>query len=144
MIFNSENDGTDINKLKNAYLNKNNLLFFIKTKKGRRFGGFSHETFLEKKFNKSDSKSFLFSLDNMKIFKSTNSTNIIWNKDCDSIQFGGSTDLRIFYNFSSNQNYTVERKGRHADYNFDNEPNNILNGEKYFSVDIFEIFQIYF
>ena len=144
MIFNSRIDGTDINKLKNAYLNKSNLLFAIKTIKGRRFGAFSKETFLKEKFNKSDSKAFLFSLDNMKIFKSTNNTYTIWNRDCDSIQFGGSTDLRIFYNFTSNQNYTSERKGKHADYNFENEPINILNGEKYFSVDIFEIFQIYF
>ena len=143
MIFNSKIDGTDINKLKSAYLNKNNLLFVIKTKKGRRFGAFSHELFLEEHFQKLDSKAFLFSLDNMKILQSTNKSHTIWNGDLNSIQFGTGTDLRIFYDFSSNQNYTSEARGYIQDYNYGFMQTYILNGEKYFSVDIFEIFQIY-
>ena len=120
LLFNSEIDGTNINKLKFAYLNKPNLLFVIKTKKGKRFGAYSIEIFLEKEFNKSDNKAFLFSLDKMTIMKSNNRDHSIWNKECNSIQFGGQTDLRIFYNFSSYKNYTWERRSEFADYDYQN------------------------
>ena len=141
LLFNSQIDGTDINKLKNAYLNKSNLIFVIKTKKGRKFGAYSKETFLDQEFNKKDSKAFLFSLDNYAIIKSKNSEYSIWNNYNDSIQFGGTTDLRIYYDFTSNKNYTKES---YFYYDYKNYQNYILNGEQNFSVDILEIFQINF
>ena len=141
LLFNSQIDGTDINKLKNAYLNKPNLIFVIKTKKGRKFGAYSKETFLDQEFKKKDSKAFLFSLDNYAIIKSKNSEYSIWNNECDSIQFGGATDLRIYYDFTSNKNYTNEIVDC---YDYKNYQNYILNGEKNFSVDILEKFQINF
>ena len=142
LLFNSQIDGTDINKLKNAYLNKPDLIFVIKTKKGRKFGAYSKETFLAQEFNKKDSKAFLFSLDNYAIIKSNNSEYSIWNnRDFDSIQFGGATDLRIYYDFTSNKNYTKED---FKYYDYKNYQKYILNGEQNFSVDILEIFQINF
>ena len=50
LVFSSLIDGNDINKLKNAYLNRPNLVFVLKTKKGRRFGAYARETFLDKYF----------------------------------------------------------------------------------------------
>ena len=139
LLFSSEVDGTDINKLKNAYLNKPNLVFIVKTKKGRRFAAYSKETFLDKEFKKYDSQAFLFSLDNKAIIKPKKSSNSIWSYHCDSIEFGGGTDLKIYYDFTSNKNYT-NQVTKH--YNYQNYPKFILNGEYYFSVDILEIFQI--
>lgn len=142
LVFNSLTDSNDVNKLKKAYLNKNNLLFVIKTKKKRRFGAFSSQKFLENPFNISDSKAFLFSLDNLAIYKSKNSEYTIWNSDSDSIQFGAGTDLRINYDFSSNKNYVSKI---FESYNYQNSKGfYILNGESNFSIDIFEIFQIHY
>ena len=142
LVFNSQTDSNNVKVLKKAYLNKNHLLFVIKTKKGRRFGAFASQKFLENAFNISDSKAFLFSLDNLAIYKSKNSEYTIWNEDSDSIQFGAGTDLRINYNFSSNKNYISKT---FASYDYQNcKGFYILNGERNFSVDIFEIFQIHY
>ena len=140
LVFSSSIDGTNINKLKKAYLNKPNLVFVLKTKKGRRFGAYANETFSDEEFNKSDENAFLFSLDNNVIIKSK-STYSIWNSNRNSIDFGGTTDLRIFYDFTENHNYTSQGP---LYYDYKNLPNYVLNGEKYFSVDILEIFQICF
>ena len=141
LLFSSKIDGNNINKLKDAYLNKPNLIFAVKTKKGRRFGGYSCETFLDTKFNKNDINAFLFSLDHMKVFNSKNTNWDIWNKDCDSIQFGGGTDLRIYYDFYSNKNYTSQFS---VYYDYQNCPDYILNGEDKFYVVNLEIYQILF
>ena len=141
LLFNSEVDGTDINKLKDAYINKPNLIFLIKTQKGRRFGAYSSETFLDKFFEKHDNKAFIFSLDNKIIIKSKNTKNTIWNNECNSINFGPGSDLRIFYDYTSNKNYTKQSSG----FDYHNTNNNfILNGEFFFTVEKFEIFQVYF
>ena len=142
LIFSSLIDGKDINKLKNAYLNRPNLVFVLKTKKGKRFGAYARETFLDKDFNKKDENAFLFSLDNNAIIKpKIESGYSIWNKQKNSIDFGGSTDLRIFYDFTSNNNYTGQGSNY---YDYKNLPNYVLNGELNFSVKILEIFQICF
>ena len=141
LLFSSKIDGNNIYKLKDAYLNKPNLIFAVKTKKGRRFGGYSCETFLDTKFRKNDINAFLFSLDHMKVFNSKNTNYDIWNDDCDSIQFGGGTDLRINYDFYSNKNYTSQFS---VYYDYQNCPDYILNGEMNFYVVNLEIYQIFF
>ena len=139
-IFDSKKDGDEPEKLKNAYLNKTNLIFAVKTEKGRRFGGFSSEPFLEDFFAKFDEKSFLFSLDHFKIMKAKKVANYhLWNCENNSIQFGGGSDLRIFHDFSSYKNYTIA--GTYYDYG-DSEPD-VLNGEKYFFVEKLEIYQVF-
>ena len=65
----------------------------------------------------------------------------IWNYQRNSIDFGGSTDLRIFYDFTQNYNYTSQGSNY---YDYKDLPDYVLNGESNFSVDILEIFQIYF
>ena len=138
-IFDSQKDENDIIHFKKAYLNKPNLIFVIKTKKGKRFGAFASEPFLENNFAKVDMKSFLFSLDHLQIMKAKKNAHFhIWNCENNSIQFGGGTDIRIYYDFSSNKNYTIA--GTYFDYG--NSDTTVLNGEKEFFVDILEIFQV--
>ena len=108
------------------------------TKKGKRFGGYATETFENKLFNKKDINAFLFSLDHKKIMKSKGIEHEIWKQTLDSVDFGDGSDLRIFHDFFSCKNYTNEGSG----YNYFHCPKFVLNGEKYFSVDVLEIFQI--
>ena len=149
LIFNSKIDGDDINKLESSYLNKKNLLFVIKTKKNKRFGGFSSEIFESKKFKKHDFKAFLFNINNKEIYKVRNDgkqdndyEDTIW-KDSNndrSIRFGCGTDLRILDNFLSGDiNYT--RQTTSFKYN---GKIYALNGEINFAISNLEIFQIQF
>jgi hypothetical protein len=140
LLFSSKIYGADTDKLIGAYLNRPNLLFLIMTKKRKRFGGYATETFENKLFNKKDMNAFLFSLDHKKILKSKRTSHGIWKQSLDSIDFGEGSDLRIFHDFFSDKNYTQNSSG----YEYINCPQFVLNGERHFSVDILEIFQISF
>lgn len=148
-LFNSKIDGDNINKLEESYLNKNNLLFAIKTKKNKRFGGFSSEMFVLKDFKKHDYKAFLFNINKKEIYKVRNDGNhntdyeyIIWkdNANDHSIRFGCGTDLRILENFLSKENnYTSQSSSF-----IYNGKTFALNDERNFSISNLEIFQIVF
>ena len=113
-------------------------MVIIKTKKNKRFGGYAHESFEDKEFEKQDKKAFLFNLDNLKIYKSKGTKHTIWNNQLNSIDFGYGTDLRIFHNFFSEKNYINQDN---LDFEYNNELY-ALNGEKYFDVLYLEIYKI--
>ena len=140
LLYNSEIDGENTEKLKSEYLGKNDILILIQTKKGKRFGGYAHEAFhIYENFKKKDNRAFLFNLDKKKIYKSKGDINSIWNYEGNSIDFGTGTDLRIFHDFFQKENYTAQTS---LDYSYDEKY--ALNGEKFFEIKILEIYQIIF
>lgn len=143
LLFSSKTDGENEEKLKSAYANKNNILFLIKTKENKRFGGYAHESFELGIFNKNDSKAFLFNIDNLKKYKSNNTDCTIWKdiKTINSINFGGGIDLRIYHKFLTEKNYTKPNGDRYFNYN---DVVNALNGKKYFEIVILEVFKVNF
>ena len=143
LLYNSDIEGENETKLKSAYLNKNDIIIFIKTDKGNRFGGYAHEAFKERlDFAISDIKAFLFSLDKLKIYNSKGGDNTIWNNEDNSIDFGSGTDLRIYHKFYHYNNYA---SNGNFDYNYHNSNENYsLNGEKYFKVKYLEIYKVIF
>ena len=61
LLYNSEIDGENVEKLKQAYLYKNDIIVLVKTKKNKRFGGYAHKVFkISEGFKQSDNKAFLF------------------------------------------------------------------------------------
>ena len=146
LVYSSKLYGENSEKLKAAYIGVNDILVIVKTKKNKRFGGYAHESFEDNEFQKRDSKAFLFNLDKMKIYKSRGTAHTIWNFNLDSIDFGYGTDLRIFHNFLSNENYTNQNHSNdNSDHDFDyNEETFALNGEKYFEILYLEIYKINF
>ena len=51
MIYNSQLDGENEEKLFETYTMKNDLIILVKTKKSKRFGGYAHEYFEKGNFN---------------------------------------------------------------------------------------------
>ena len=139
LLYNSETEGENNEKLKSAYIGVNDILIVIKTKKNKRFGAYSHESFENNEFQKQDKFAFLFSLDKKRIYKSTGTEHTIWNFNLDSIDFGWGTDLRLFHNFISGKNYTNQSN----DFDYNNE-SFALNDEKYFDVSNLELYKINF
>lgn len=137
LLYNSDIEGENETKLKSAYLNKNDIIIFIKTDKGKRFGGYAHEAFKERFFMKTDSKAFLFSLDKLKIYKSNGEEYSIWNNENNSIDFGAGTDLRIYHNFLHKKNNTYQS----SDYNYNGEEYS-LNEENSFKVQYLELYKV--
>ena len=146
LVYSSKLYGENSQKLKAAYIGVKDILVVVKTKKNRRFGGYAHESFEDTEFQKKDSRAFLFNLDKMKIYKSKGTSHTIWNFNLDSIDFGYGTDLRIFHNFLSNENYTNQNHSNDSsDHDFDyDEETFALNGEKYFEILYLEIYKIKF
>jgi len=138
-VFNSVTEGENKEKLKSAYIGVNDILILVRTKKGKRFGGYAHESFEDKEFQKQDKKAFLFSLDKLKIYKSKGTEHTIWNFNLDSIDFGWGTDLRIFHDFKNNKNYTNQS----TDFEY-NDENFALNEEKYFDISCIELYRVNF
>ena len=143
LLFSSNIDGENEEKVKPAYINKNDILVLIKTKENKRFGGYAHEFFELNIFNKKDSKAFLFNIDKLKIYKSNNTDRSICRnkKTFNSINFGGGTDLRISHKFLTNENYTNPIGNKYYDYQSEEYA---LNGKRDFDVQILEIFQVKF
>ena len=143
LLYDSEKDGENVDKMKLAYLNKNDIIILIETDKNKRFGGYAHECFKNYEgFIKKDIKAFLFSLDKFRIYKSKQKGNgySIWNNNGNSIDFGGGVDLRVYHKFLHEKNYTSQTS---YDYDYSNETF-ALNGEKFFSVKYLEIYQVIF
>ena len=140
LLYSSEIEGENENKFKTCYTNKNDILILIKTKKDKRFGGYSHESFLREYFDKKDINAFLFNLDKKKIYKSKGRTYSIWCSKVspDSMNFGNGADLKIYNKF-----FSKEGKAHQLDYEYDGEEY-ALNGEEFFKVSVLELYQIKF
>ena len=140
LIFDSKKYGDNENKLLKAYIDKNNLIFLIKTEESKRFGGYAHESFKREEFIKSDKNAFLFNLDKKAIYKSKGKSFSIWRGDntIDSINFGTGTDLKIFYNFLGQNCNTFQTNN---DYNYNGEEY-ALNGTDTFKIVNLEIYQV--
>ena len=138
LLFSSEIEGENVEKFKSCYTNKNDILVLVKTKKNKRFGGYSHEKFLLDYFNKKDTSAFLFNLDKKKIYQSKGSKYSIWRTSSspDSMNFGDGADLKIFNKFLSQDGYTTQ-----LDYEYKGEEF-ALNGEQYFKISVLELYQI--
>ena len=65
MIYNSELDGNNKEKILDAYTMKNELIILVKTKKSKRFGGYAHQYFEKQESRK---KAFLFNLNKKEIY----------------------------------------------------------------------------
>ena len=126
------------NKLRSSYIGITDILILVKTQKYKRFGAYAHECFEENEFSKKDSKAFLVNLDSSRIYESKNLDRTIWNNESDSIDFGRGTDLRIYYNFNCNENYTYQSNN----FDYGTYDTFALNGEKYFFVTNLEIYKV--
>ena len=71
LLYSSKRDGDDYSPFYNKCSNISPTISLIKTKKGRKFGGFTFGEWNDKEgiLKQTDSEAFLFSLDNMKKYK---------------------------------------------------------------------------
>ena len=140
LIYNSETDEKNEKKFIETYINKNDLLFIVKTDKNNIFGGYAHECFQKENFQKTDLNSFLFNLNNKKIYKSKEKSWSIWrgNNTFTSINFGSGVDFKIYHNFWCTKNRAFPLG---VDYNY-NGDRNPLNNDEFFSICFLEIYQV--
>ena len=139
LLYNSKDEKENEEKLLNTYIDKEDLIFLIKTNESKRFGGYAHESFQKGEFMKKDKNAFLFSLDKKTIYESRGKSFSIWrgSNTMNSINFGTGTDLKIYHNFLTEQSKTYQTQN---DYDY-KEEEYALNGKDSFKINNFEIYK---
>ena len=138
LIYKATRDGDKAESFHQMCDSYNNTVVLIKTLKGRRFGGFTHETWDGEDQNKVDKRAFLFSIDKQKVYNVIKNEEAIGCYKLNGPDFCG-WQIVIQDNFLSNkQCYTGEKE---MNYRTD-EDYELNGGEKYFGVQELEVFQV--
>ena len=138
LIYKATRDGDKAENFHQMCDSYNNTVVLIKTLKGRRFGGFTHETWDGEDQNKVDNRAFLFSIDKQKVYNVIKNEEAIGCYKLNGPDFCG-WQIVVQDNFLSNkQCYTGEKE---MNYRTD-EDYELNGGEKYFGVQELEVFQV--
>ena len=113
----------------------------VQTTKGYKFGGYAEKTWENHNgIYIKDDKSFVFSIDHMKIYNHVQGTNAILHNN----NYGPSFDCCIYLekDFSNNQNYTYDKNTANAYFSGFNRDYELNDGERNFSLAEIEVFQV--
>ena len=113
----------------------------VQTTKGYKFGGYAEKTW--ENGNGSwinDDKSFVFSIDHMKIYNHVQGKDAIFHSN----NYGPTFDYCIYLekDFSNNQNYTCDKSSANECFSGFNRDYELNDGEEYFSLTEIEVFQV--
>ena len=115
-----------------------NTLTFIKTKNGRKFGGFASQRWHSNDAWINDNNAFLFSLDYFECYF-YNSGNMIYGSSSYGPRWGAGADLQLANGCLSNSSGTNQS----ASYNY-NGRTNALSGNTSFQVEDYETYELKF
>ena len=142
LLYRATDDGDSSNKVIEKIKNKGPIITLIKTKKNKRFGGFTMVDWEENGGKMKDSKAFLFSLDNKAKYKILNSSLAFVYFSSNPLCYGNNSDGRGVY--LNDHFLNCENNEDQSSRVYDVPSDNCLSGEKLFRVDEVEIFQIIF
>ena len=113
----------------------------VQTTKGYKFGGYAEKTW--ENHNGiwiKDDKSFVFSIDHMKIYNHVQGTDAILHNN----NFGPSFYycIHLKKDFSNNENYTYDKNSANQYFSGFNRDYELNDGEQYFSLAEIEVFQV--
>ena len=119
-----------------------NTITVIQTTKGYKFGGYAEQTWENHSDGSwiKDDKSFVFSIDYMKIYNHVNGTHAIYRSNNNGPTFDSCIYLRK--DFSKNENETSGKNSANYHYSGFNRDYELNDGEVDFSVAEIEVFQI--
>ena len=144
LLFSSSNDGDSSQTVHNKIDGKKDILMFVETTKGRKFGGYSNIGFDSSNNHKNDDEAFLISFDKLKIYDNINKGG--WaiyccNNNCPWFYSKqGKYNIRIDNKFFSGVGYTTKK----GDCYKTTEDYELNGGEETFTVKELEYFQIIF
>ena len=137
LLLDSKIDGDSTQTFYNKCSNKFPTVVFVKTTKGRRFGGYCSIGWENTKGNrKKDINNFIFLLDKKKKYKIKKPEYGIQTSS-DYFGFGGGNDFLIYNNCTSKNNNYNNNSGT-----YETTETYELNGEYNFTVSSYEVYQI--
>ena len=138
LLLDSKIDGDSTQTFYNKCSNKFPTVVFVKTTKGRRFGGYCSIGWENANGNwKKDINNFIFSLDKKKKYKIKQPKYGIQTSS-DYFAFGNGLDFCIYNNCTSNNSNFNYNNG----VSYETTEKYELNGEYYFTVSSYEVYQI--
>ena len=143
LLFSSSKDGDLSQTVHNKIDGKNNILLFVETVKGRKFGGYTNIGFDSSNQYKNDDEAFLISFDKLKTYDIIKGNNAIYCCNSNLPYFYssyGKYNIRLDNNFFSNVGYTTKK----GDCYQTTEDYELNGGEESFTVKELEYFQIIF
>ena len=147
LLYRATRDGDNYESFYNKCSNKGPTLSLIKTKSGRRFGGFSFVEWSDKIGTKrlTDKNAFLYSLDNMKKYNILKPELAVccYSDHSSFLTYGNNADLCGIFLFN---NFLNEKKGNenHKSRVYNVTSDYCLSGENTFKVEEVEVFNITF
>ena len=146
LLYSSKRDGDDYSQFYNNCSNISPTLSLIKTKKGRKFGGFTFGKWDDKEgiLKQTDSEAFLFSLDNMKNYKilKPNLAIASYSDHSSFLTYGNNGDGCGIY--LKNNFLTKGGHENHASKAYNTDSKYCLSTEEDFSVEEVEVYKIIF
>jgi hypothetical protein len=139
LLYKASINGYRIKDFHSACDGKSYTVTLVKTNIGRRFGGFTDQSWDQSNSNKSGSNGFLFSLDFKEIFYNKNSSYNI-NGNSSYGPYFGNSDFYIGDNCNSGYNSC---DGSNNSYNTNNKTY-ALAGNSNFIVEDYEVYQLTF
>jgi len=146
LLYSSKRDGDDYSPFYNKCSNISPTISLIKTKKGRKFGGFTFGEWNDKEgiLKQTDSEAFLFSLDNMKNYKilKPNLAIASYSDHSSFLTYGNNGDGCGIY--LKNNFLTKGGHENHASKAYNTDSKYCLSTEEDFSVEEVEVYNIIF
>ena len=137
LLYRASRDGFEAKDFHSKCDNNSFTVTFVKTKGGKRFGGFTDATWESKYCYKQGSKGFIFSFDNNEIYYNKDS---LYNIQCDS-DYGPTFGEKDFY-ISNNCNKN-NKSSEHSDQSYEtNGREHVLTGASNFYVENYEVYKI--
>ena len=143
LLFSSSKDGDLSQTVHNKIDGKNNIILFVETIKGRKFGGYTNVGFDSSDQYKNDEEAFLISFDKLKTYDNIKGKNAIYCGKNNLPYFYssyGKYNIRLDNKFFSNVGYTTKK----GDCYQTTEDYELNGGEETFTVKELEYFQIIF
>ena len=142
LIYKASRDGSKSSDFHNKCDNANYNLSIVKTKKGRLFGGFTTQNWKENTKeddkHKYDANSFVFSINNKKIYNISDKKRAIYCRNDLALFFSGTSDIYIYDNCFNCKGGTAQ-----SAYDYKGEKY-ALNGEESFELEDYEVFKVEF
>ncbi len=137
LLYQISRDGDNINTFYNKVKNEFPTLIIIQSKTGFKFGGYTTNTWEQRKIYKKDLSSFLFSLNKKKKYniKGNHFQNGIYG--CDSyFAFGSGHDICIYDKCTSNKNNYCNSRSYNTTEKYE------LNDQHFFYVEELEVYNV--
>ena len=138
LLFRATRDGFQAKKFHEKCDGKSYTVTFVVTSIGRRFGGFTDQTWDQNSGYKGGSNGFIFSLDNKEVYYNKNSSYAIYCSSSYGPTFGSGYDFYLCDNCNTNKSsYNNSDSGYEA-----HGKQYVMAGTNYFYVKDYEVYKI--